>query len=405
MAHVKGRASVVLLVILSSASAVAQIIVPGADGSDGAFNPTSNVQVRLDLAPTATWDGPNPNPGQGFGVYDPDKWAIVFRYSSVNVPSGVTVTFFNHPANPPVVWLVSGPVTINGVLSLDPANPPDPTGFTIGGPGGFRGGASQAVGGLGPGGGALGQGAQYGSGSRSYGNTKVQPLIGGSGGGGTCLGMGGGGAMLIACNDTLAINGGVRARSLDTGQNETGGSGGAIRLICNRLLGTGTLVATSIAVGCGGGTGGGSGRIRVEANEVSFAHVGDPVASFGLPGATAAIWPDDAVAPSCHVVTLGQATIPSDPRASFAFPYADVNLTNGTAQTLVIECRNVPTGGDPPGTPAWNVVARVVPRGSAPFTANATYVSGDYAQSIWHATLNLPSGFAAIQVRAAMPPP
>ncbi len=148
------------------------------------------------------------------------------------------------------------------------------------------------------------------------------------------------------------------------------------------------------------------GRIRVEANEVAFGHVGYPLASFGLPGATAVLWPEDlsAAPPRVRVVSLGPEAIPADPAASFAFPQADVNVTTGT-QVLIIECENVPTGSDPPGTPAWNVIARVVPRGSNSFAVSANYVSGNYAQSTWQATLNLPTGFSAVQVRASMPPP
>lgn len=63
---------------LLTVSAFGQIIVPGADGSDGAFNPTTNVTINLALADAGAWNGPNPNPGEG--VYDPDKWAVVFRY-------------------------------------------------------------------------------------------------------------------------------------------------------------------------------------------------------------------------------------------------------------------------------------------------------------------------------------
>jgi hypothetical protein len=61
----------------------ADLTIPGADGSDGTFAPTANVTVDLSLAPTAGWD----SIGSGNGVYDPDKWAVVFKYASVSIPS------------------------------------------------------------------------------------------------------------------------------------------------------------------------------------------------------------------------------------------------------------------------------------------------------------------------------
>lgn len=371
-----------------ASTALGQIVVPGADGSDGAFNPTSNTVINLALAPTGTWNGANTSPGNG--VYDIAKWAIVFRYSSVNIPSGVTVTFLNHPSNPPVVWLVSGPVTIGGFVNLNYKGVTTASvGFSLPGPGGFRGAGSNGnTAGLGPGATGVNQHANYGYGVNAYGNARCMPLIGGSGG---TDGHGAGGAILIACSGTITLNGAISANA------NGGGTGGAIRLLCNRLDGTGTVQAASYY----GGT---QGRIRFESNQLGFGSQGDPIASFGLPGATAQIWPDDATDPSVRVVSLTGIPIPADPTARFDFPAADLNITNGTGQQLLIEAKNVPTGSDPPDVQAWNVVARVVPRGSAPFTVNATLAGGNFATSTWTATLNMPTGFSAVQVRASMPP-
>ena len=138
---------------------VAAITVPS-DGSDGVFNPTASVQVDLSQAVTGAWN----QAGNGHGVYDVDKWAVVFKYSSVNIPSGVVVTFKNHPSRAPVVWLVQGNATIAGTVKLDGQDyvGNDPQGLLIimaePGPGGFRGGAAginvqlQPGPGLGPGG-------------------------------------------------------------------------------------------------------------------------------------------------------------------------------------------------------------------------------------------------------------
>src|SRR5258708_4091583 len=67
-----------------------QIVVPGADGSDGALTVTANTVVDMSTpqTPAGAWNGPNTSPGHG--VYDPNMWAVVFRYSSVTINSGAT---------------------------------------------------------------------------------------------------------------------------------------------------------------------------------------------------------------------------------------------------------------------------------------------------------------------------
>ena len=142
-------------------TARAQLNIPGADGSDGVLEtpPRSakltEVLVDLSLAVTGKWDQPSTDPGKG--VYDPDKWAVVFKYSSVNIRTNTIIKFKNHPSRAPVVWLVSRDVIIDGEVNLngnlyDGANPEEP------GPRGFRGGAGSVRGfsegpGFGPGGG------------------------------------------------------------------------------------------------------------------------------------------------------------------------------------------------------------------------------------------------------------
>ena len=80
----------------------AQLIVPS-DGSDGTLDIRTNTVIDLSNATTGIWNQDNStNPGNG--VYDGSKWAVVFKYSSVNIASNVTVTFLNHPSHAPVVW-------------------------------------------------------------------------------------------------------------------------------------------------------------------------------------------------------------------------------------------------------------------------------------------------------------
>ena len=85
--------------LASLPQAFAQLTIPS-DGSDGAFNPAANIEIDLSEAITGTWSASNAA-NAGKGIHDPAKWAVVFKYSSVNIPPGVTVTFKNHPAHRP----------------------------------------------------------------------------------------------------------------------------------------------------------------------------------------------------------------------------------------------------------------------------------------------------------------
>jgi hypothetical protein len=103
--------STLLLMWITTPLVQADLVIPS-DGSDGVFNPTANVEIALSQAVPGAWNSSNSaNPGKG--VYDSAKWAVVFKYASIDIPVGVTITFKNHPTHAPVVWLVQGSVTIN----------------------------------------------------------------------------------------------------------------------------------------------------------------------------------------------------------------------------------------------------------------------------------------------------
>ncbi|MEO7676561.1 MAG: hypothetical protein ABIV39_07360, partial [Verrucomicrobiota bacterium] len=123
----------------------AQLIIPS-DGSDGALNITTSTNIDLSRAVTGAWDANNTT-NVGKGIYDVSKWAVVFKYSSVNIAAGATVTFKNHASRAPVVWLVQSNVNIAGTLSLDGERGLTQSANLVeGGPGGFRGGAPVQVG-------------------------------------------------------------------------------------------------------------------------------------------------------------------------------------------------------------------------------------------------------------------
>lgn len=390
---------------LLAAGARADIVVPGADGSDGAFSPTSNVVVDLSLAPTGAWDGPNTSPGNG--IYDPEKWAVVFRYSSVNVPSGVTVTFVNHPSGAPVVWLVASGVTIAGTLQLNGESTTSAERPTVPGPGGFAGGKRRTNTGwgrgAGPGGGNhsnnAGQGGSY---QFSYGNASVLPLIGGSGGSGddntdVFSGAAGGGAILVATTTsmTIASSGAIQARggsghtvSGDNNRECGGGAGGAIRIVADALTVSGILNAE----GGQGGNWGGPGRIRIEANTIQGNGPINPSASTAVAGTTALVWPED-LSPVIRVTSIGTAPVPTDP--SPRLPTSDVDLDVTNPITITIAAENVPTD--------WNMTVRVTPIDGTPQTATAVFMSGDLSSSTWQAQITVPIGKSAVQVRASAP--
>lgn len=261
--------------------AFAQAFVSGSTGADGAFAPTVNTQVVL--------------PPSG-----------ILNYTTVNIPTGVTVTFKKNATNTPVVMLASGNVTISGNIHLmgGDATAVGAAGDGVlgddgipgvGGPGGYDGGrggvgtltapaSGQGGAGQGPGGGGGGKflptyslygggggggfaggGTQASSysycgsaaaclgaqGGLAYGSSQLLPLIGGSGGGGGMGNMyngsgggGGGGAILIASSGTVNITGVIYAY---------GGLGGA-----------------AAGVGSGGTGGGGSGgAIRIVATTIT----------------------------------------------------------------------------------------------------------------------------------------
>lgn len=259
----RGRLRAVACVLAVIACHGANAFNSGSTGADGALAPSSNVEVVL--------------PPSG-----------ILNYTTINVPSGVTVTFRRNASNTPVQLLASGNVNIAGTIDVRGANAADvgtagggaqandgkggaggPGGFEGGnggkartypvatawsggpglGPGGARGGVSLANGdwasyqcfdfrygynayrGMGAGYATLGEKPSECSATESvagqiYGAPAIQPLIGGSGGGGG------------AGNSSFGGAGG-------------GGGGGAVMIASSTTLTvTGTILADG---GYGGG--------------------------------------------------------------------------------------------------------------------------------------------------------
>ena len=432
------RYIVVLLAAALTTAVHGQLQIPGlspeAAGTDGVLSHTNwNASLLVDLAEAADtggagqplrWNDPSPNPGKG--IYDREKWAVVYKYESVtlnvNQQNGQGIRFRNHPSGAPVIWLVSGDVDIvSGYLYVNGGNAAGCSGFAAAGPGGFRGGVggqggTAPVSGLGPGGGnyTIDPVTGFGGGSYAtdgltfprtlppapqYGNAGGLPLIGGSGGAGSggCEGGGaGGGALLIVAQGTIRLNGVIVADGGNAAQWGAGGSGGLVRLIANRVEGAGAMYARGGWSRDSLGTGG-SGRIAIFCNENALSSVGDPAYEVFQPiVGPAPLWPDSAaprVRPSRLIIDGTPLLLPDDPRASFAFPFADAQFDTFEPVELHVEAENVPLD--------WAMLVRVVPvHGSSVSVALTPLPGGTVEASTWTAQLVLPRGFGAFQVRA-----
>ena len=268
----------------------------GSTGVDGALNPTVSTTLTL--------------PASG-----------IFNFTSVNIPSGVTVSFQRNTTNTPVVILASGNVTIAGTLWVAAGAGADVgaagDGVTgndgvpgVGGPGGFDGGrggvgssavtsgstsipTNKAGGGLGPGGG-IGGFSFIGNWPCIAGRSELKGGTGGGFAGGaagitrtyTCCtyvqnpipgGAGYGSSTLLPLIGGSGGGGGGGGESAPGAGG--GGGGGAVLIASSGTVSvTGTIIAnggnggaTSLATATWGAAGGGGsgGAIRIVATTIS----------------------------------------------------------------------------------------------------------------------------------------
>jgi hypothetical protein len=372
----------------------------GSNGSDGAFNPTQNVTIDMANHP----DG-------------------IYQYTSVNIPSGVTVSFIPNANNKPVVWLVQGDCTVGGTV--------DVTGQDNGrgGPGGFRGGTggSNPTPGAGPGGGSAGvpntvlvyggtgsfgtvgdrnTGDAFGQGQafpgQTYGNIYLLPLIGGSGGGaGSVEGSGGGGAIMIAASGKITVQGFIRAiGGGPSGQNynsSSAGSGGAIRLVAAVVSGGGYLYAAG-GVGAWGwrpGSGGyltdsgGLGRIRIDAFQNTFG--GQNIGVF-TQGFQPIIIPASGQGIQLSIASVGGVAAPASPSGVLANPDVIISAQQANPIPVVVNCSNIPLNTE--------ITVKVHPANGADVTAVGINNAGTLAASTATVALNMPRGGGIIYASA-----
>jgi len=403
--------------LLAANSAWAQTFSSGSTGALGALNPTSDTTITL--------------PADG-----------VLNYTTINIPSGVTVTFALPASgeNPPATMLATGDVTINGTIRVNGTDgaPGSNAGTTIvlgssGGPGGFRGGdgslftSSFATNfsptpGQGPGGGGAGSfgcgfsscGGSGGTGSYGASSSFVSliPLFGGSGGGGCCSGIsgsgpsgaGGGGAILIASSSKITVNGAITANSGAAASAGAGssvvfgglGSAGAIRLVAPQFAGTGLIQANLFN----------QGHIRVETYSSTFTGTINPFVSGSLVTTlgpvTSASTPALVALPTLAITSISGLAAPGTPAASYN--QADMSLPIGTTNPVpvVVTATNTPTNAI--------LTVAVLPRptsvgsfGSGTKSTFSASLSGTFSSSTATANVTLPAGeVSVVQAWATM---
>lgn len=372
-----------LLVMLSCLSATAQVN-SGSNGSDGPFNPTGNVTINMADHP----DG-------------------IYHYTSVNIPSGVTVTFTSNANNTPVVWLVQTNCVINGIVSLNAAMVSDVTGG-IGGPGGGRGGngGSLPTRGYGLGGGSLGFGgafAEPGVGSTVdsfnnsvYGNSFLVPIRGGSGAGGRLrsffsnqffstwyenAGGGGGGGILIAASERITLGGQINARGAAPNASfsyNAYGSGGGVRLVAPTISGGGSIDVA------GGGSGpgyGGKGRIRFDALEILYA---GSVNGSLTQGFQPIIIPASGQGVQLAIQSIGGVSVAGSPNGVLANPDVILPAQQTNPMNVVVNCSNLPMN--------TTITITVRPANGADIVATGTNNSGTPTASTATIPVTMPRG-------------
>jgi hypothetical protein len=392
----------------------------GSTGADGAFSPTVSASVAV--------------PESG-----------VFNYTTVNIPTGVTITYTRSSTNKPLTILASGDVVIAGTINID-GKPGNNNGLGgLGGPGGFSGGSGgygfdqsfSGVPGDGPsgGGGGLGGatvtgtnigdgggggyglagsngggGTNGGIGGPRFGAVTILPLIGGSGGGGGAAaantrggpGGGGGGAILIASSGTITLNGTIFSRGgaalgcCTFFAGGGGGAGGAIRLISNTFTGNGTMNVSG-GGGAGGnfhtGGSGGQGYVRVEAfdkNNFTGSTTPTNIISFSLPHP---ITPPNA--PSLRIASVGGVNAPASPLGSLqGVPDIIVPSSQPNPVTVALEGANLPVG--------TVVQVTVTPSTGNRTTVQSSALAGTEAASTASASVTLPAGITVVSGSAVI---
>jgi hypothetical protein len=385
--------SFALLLLLALVGSARAQVNSGSDGHDGPFNPTASSTV-INMA-----DHPN-------GIY---------QYTSVNIPTGVTVSFIPNANNTPVVWLVQSDCVIQGTVDLSGKPQVNGTGG-IGGPGGYRGGngGNNPTAGLGPGGGppgSIADSAAYGTAgyhstpngpaASTYGTQFILPLLAGSGGGGGggLGGGGGGGAILIAASN-IVLNGSISANGADGSssgldRSSGAGSGGGIRFCANVFQGRGSVSAAGgsfVAPGWNVNTSGhgGEGRIRIDCIDYQF---GGSINSLYTRGFQPIIIPAPGQGIQLAIASVGGVAVAANPSGVLVTPDAIIAGQQTNPIAIVVHCSNLPLN-----TP---ITVSVRPVYGSSVSAVGYNNTGTQASSTATVSLNIPRGGGILYATAA----
>jgi len=389
----------------------------GSDGSDGALDLStfSNTNIVINMA-----DHPD-------GIY---------QYTSVTIPSSVTVSFIPNVNNTPVVWLVQTDCVINGIINLAGQNPEGKTGGA-GGCGGFGGGNGPfdanypPSSGLGPGGGSvtvgLGGNASFATTGgfftylqsppgATYGNDFLVPLIGGSGGGGSQQwvqnaygdrlyagggGGGGGGTILIAASSTIEMNGSISVPGGNCSLNAQGGgggSGGGVRLVATTITGAGSINCSGGF--CGAGLGGnypignnaGNGRVRLDRLVDNYT---GSIEGSETRGFQPIIIPAPAQQAQLAISSIAGISVPSNASSSLLDPAVIIPGQQANPIPVVVHCSNIPLN-----TP---ITVEVHPAIGATVTTVGLNNVGTQASSTATIPVNMPRGGGVILAQTVIP--
>ena len=373
--------------LLAGTAAQAQVN-SGSNGSDGAFNPTTNTVINMADHP----DG-------------------IYQYTSVNISNGVTVTFIPNANNTPVAWLIQSNVVINGTVDVSGQDFPYNGPPGLGGPGGYRGGNSQSVAsdGQGPGGGPVsswGGNASYGTIGAwnspyhqpprpQYGNIYLLPLLGGSGGGGSTSyaggGGGGGGAILIAASSAITLNGTIASRGGAGGYGCGGGSGGAVRLVASIISGTGAVTVTGGVPANFGNLPAGTGRVRFDTFGNNFAGSISGAFTYGF---QPIIIPIAGQGAQLTVASVGGVPVSASPTGQLSTPDAVLSAQQNNPIPIVVRCSNLPLN--------TQITISVKPANAPAVSATGFNNTGTLASSTATVSLNMPRGGGIIYATAAI---
>ncbi len=395
---------VVLVAALLPLNGFAQVN-SGSDGHDGALNPTANLAINMADHP----DG-------------------IYHYTSVNIPSGVTITFIPNANNKPVVWLVQGNCVINGVVDVSGSTSANSIGG-VGGPGGWDGGSGGSAphtgfgvgsgsagfwggnstgmvaggnGSFGTKGGAGGQYWPQAAAGETYGNSFLVPLLGGSGGGGglewsgnTGLGGGGGGGgILIATSQTLTLNGSVLANggggrpSNVTGNTGGGGSGGSVRFVGQTISGTGIIrtvggPVTDVYASAG------TGRVRFDSLQNTF---GGSISGSFTQGFQPIILPASGQGVQLAIASIAGNAVPGNPSGVQASPDVIIPAQQTNPIPIVVNCTNIPLN--------TSITVVIHPTSGADVQAVGINNAGTTAASTATISVNMPRGGGVIYAKA-----